>query len=83
MGKALYFSVLDLVSGFHQIEVKPEDRFKTAFNVCGSLYEFNRLPFGLINSAPAFQRIMTMVLQGLVGFICFVYIDDIVVYGRT
>lgn len=36
-----------------------------------------------LNSAPAFQRIMTQVLDGLIGNICFVYIDDIVVYGAT
>lgn len=83
LGNAKYFSVLDLVSGFHQIEVNPIHRAKTAFTVLGSHYEFNRLPFGLINSAPAFQRIMTQVLEGLVGKICFVYIDDIVIYGQS
>lgn len=83
LGGAKFFSVMDLVSGFHQIALKPSDRPKTAFSVLGSHYEFNRLPFGLINSAPAFQRIMSRVLEGLVGSICFVYIDDIVVYGST
>lgn len=83
LGKAKYFSVLDLTSGFHQIELRPEDRYKTGFTVCGNLYEYNRLPFGLINAAPAFQRIMSRVLEGLVGKICFVYIDDIVIYGNS
>lgn len=83
LGNAKYFSVLDLVSGFHQIEVNQRHRAKTAFTVLGSHYEFNRLPFGLINSAPAFQRILTQALENLVGSACFVYIDDIVIYGRT
>lgn len=83
LGGARHFSVMDLVSGFHQIALKEEDKYKTAFSVRGAHYEFNRLPFGLINSAPAFQRLMTQVLEGLIGRICFVYIDDIVVYGRS
>lgn len=83
LGGAKFFSVMDLVSGFHQIALKPSDRYKTAFSCLGAHYEFTRLPFGLINSAPAFQRIMTQVLEGLVGSSCFVYIDDIVVYGNT
>lgn len=82
LGGAQYFSVMDLASGFHQIALRPEDHYKTAFTVLGNHYEFKRLPFGLINSAPAFQRIMNQVLGGLIGEICFVYIDDIVVYGR-
>lgn len=74
---------MDLVSGFHQISLKEKDRYKTAFSVLGAHYEFNRLPFGLINSAPAFQRIISQALEGLIGKNCFVYIDDIVVYGKT
>lgn len=83
LGGAKFFTVMDLLSGFHQISLRPEDRYKTGFSVFNSHYEFNALPYGLINAAPAFQRIMTSVLCGLVGEICFVYIDDIVVYGRT
>lgn len=83
LGNSKFFTVMDLISGFHQIEVNPVHRSKTAFTVLGSHYEFNRLPFGLINSAPAFQRIMSQVLEGLVGNACFVYVDDVVVYGDT
>lgn len=43
LGGAKYFSVMDLVSGFHQIGLKDEDKYKTAFSVRGSHYEFNRL----------------------------------------
>lgn len=32
LGKAQYFTTLDLAKGFHQILVKPEDRKKTAFS---------------------------------------------------
>ena len=42
------FSTLDLISGYWQVEVKPEDREKTAFTTSEGLYEFNVLPFGLI-----------------------------------
>lgn len=83
LGNAKYFTVMDLTSSFHQIALRPCDRYKTAFTVLGSHYEFNRMPFGLINSAAAFQRIMSQVLDGLIGIYCFVYIDDIVVYGDT
>ena len=39
--------------------------------------------FGLNNSASAFQRTMEMTLQGLQWRTCLIYIDDIIVLGRT
>jgi hypothetical protein len=75
------FSTLDLKSGYWQIPLAEEDKEKTAFCCHLGLYEFERMPFGLCNAPSIFQRTMYTVLQGLIGRICFVYVDDIVVYS--
>lgn len=83
LGKAQYFSVLDLASGFHQIEVEPADIPKTAFNVDNGKYEFVRMPFGLKNAPATFQRLMDSVLRKHLGVRCFVYMDDIIIFSSS
>jgi len=83
LGNARYFSAFDLASGFHQIGMKTSDIQKTAFSTPDGHYEYNRMPFGLKNAPPTFQRMMNKGLKGLIGNNCFVYIDDIIVYGKT
>jgi len=43
LGKARFFSTLDLKSGFHQILLAEKDREKTAFSIANGKYEFCRL----------------------------------------
>jgi len=72
-----YFSVLDLRSGFNQIPLAEADRHKTAFHGVGGHYEFNVMPFGLVNATAVFQRTMDRVLRGMEkDAACFV--DDII-----
>jgi transposase InsO family protein len=83
LGKAKYFSCFDLASGFHQIPMNPQDSMKTAFSTPNGHYEYKKMPFGLKNAPATFQRLMDNVLTGLQGNVCFVYLDDIVIYADS
>lgn len=72
-----------MASGFHQIEMDPEDIQKTAFSTENGHYEFKRMPFGLKNAPSTFQRVMDNILRGLQNEICLVYLDDIVIFSSS
>nr|KAG5687855.1 hypothetical protein BaRGS_022397 [Batillaria attramentaria] len=79
-----YFSVLDMKSGYYQVEIEEEHKERTAFTV-GPLgfYEYNRLPFGLTNSPATYQRLMEDILGDFHMKICLIYLDDIIIFART
>jgi len=80
---AKWFSTLDLISGYWQVEMSPDDQEKTAFCTTHGLFEFKVMPFGLCNAPATFQRLMDMVLAGLLWTSCLVYLDDAVIIGKT
>ena len=83
LGKAKYFSTLDLASGYWQVEIKPEDRPKTAFITTEGLYEFNVMPFGLTNAPATFQRLMNKVFKNQLNKFVVIYLDDTNVFSTT
>lgn len=78
-----YFTCLDMVMGYHQIELEPGEGPKTAFSTKQGHWEYRRLPFGLKTAPATFQKMMKSVLSGLTGTCCFVYLDNIVVYAKS
>ena len=80
---AQWFSHLDLLRGYWQIDVAEGDREKTAFATPDGLYQFRKLSFGLTNAPACFMRAMHLILKGLCWSDCLVYLDDIIVFGRT
>ena len=77
------FSTFDLLSGYFQIPLLEEDIPKSAFVCKYGHFEMTRMPFGLNNAASTFQRTMEMALQGLQWITCLIYIDDIIVFGKS
>ena len=81
---AKWYSTLDLLAGFWQVEVAPQDREKTAFSVGGAgLWSYTTMPMGLCGAPGTFQRLMEHVLAGLQWNIALLYLDDIIVFSQT
>lgn len=80
---SMYFSTLDLLSGYWQIEIEERDKYKTAFICEFGQYEFNRMPFGLTNAPSTFQRAMNNILKPILYGFALVYLDDIIVFSNS
>ena len=80
---ALFFTVIDLTSGYYQVLLDPKCRSYTAFICSKGCFEYLVLPMGLTNAVETFQRLMNEVLSGLLNKICQEYLDDIIIYSLT
>ena len=69
-------------SGYWQIQIKENDRYKTSFTVPFGHYEWNVMPFGLKNAPSEFQNIMNDIFNPFTEFII-VYIDDVLIFSKT
>ena len=83
LGGAKYFSKVDLTSGYHQIQVKPEDIPKTAFQTKKGSFECVVLNFGMTNAPSTFLTYMNKVFKEHIGVRALIYLDDIIIYSPT
>ena len=76
------FSTLNLRSGYYHIGLSDSAKPKTAFVVSGmGKFEFNRVPFGLVQAPVYFQRLINEVLTDC-NF-AMEYLDDIIIFSKT
>ena len=74
-----YFTSLDCISGYWQIEVSDRAKKLLAFTSTQGLFTFNFMPFGLCNAGATFQRVIEKVIKGVENVTA--YVDDLLSYS--
>jgi len=83
LGGNKYFSTLDMQKGYYQVKMEKDSIQKTAFSCSEGHFEFLRMPFGLCNAPCTFQSVVQSILSKENNKTCLIYLDDIIVFGRT
>jgi transposase InsO family protein len=78
-----FFGTLDLFNGYWQLPLHEDSQPFFCIKTDRGVFRPTRLIQGSRNAAGPFQAAVTKVLGDAVGSICIVYIDDVLVFGRT
>ena len=78
-----WFSIMDLKSGYYQVDMDEDDKCKTAFVTPMGFWEFNRMPQGVTNAPSTFQRVMEKCMGGMNLREVLVFLDDVIVFSET
>jgi hypothetical protein len=77
------FGKIDMTNSFFQTRVHPDDIHLLAVHTPFGLYEWTVMPMGVRNAPATHQRRMIAALRPLIGKICHVYLDDIIIWSLT
>ena len=78
-----YFSSIDLVRGYYQLEMSEDSKEYTAFSTPRGHWQFRRMPFGLRNAPASFQRQMDSILKDFCKSNVLAYLDDVLIMSPT
>lgn len=82
LGSAKFLSTLDMTKGYWQIHLALESKAYMAFTTPIGLYQFTRMPFGLLGAAATFQRLVDKLLEAHAEYAA-AYIDDVIIFSQT
>ena len=79
----IWFSILDMTSGYWQVLIDPKDCHKTAFIMKYGLFEHIHMAFGLCNAPSTFQRIVQIDFAGMTWCEVLAYLDNLFILGMS
>ena len=77
------YSSGDCIEGYHQVDLDPETSEMCAFSTRKGHYQYARLPMGLRGSGMTFQKLVTLLLSGMLHSEVLAYLDDLIIFSKT
>jgi hypothetical protein len=74
------YSKFDFCKGYWQIPMSEESKDYTTFICANGMFRFNVMPFGLVNSASSYNRLIRKILYGTKNLES--YVDDILAHTK-
>ena len=81
LGKAKFFTTLDLRSGYHHIAFDDDNIKETTFVMPLGKYEYLKVSFGLAQAPTYFQNLMNKVLNGM--YFTLAYLDNVIILSES
>ncbi|XP_037932572.1 uncharacterized protein K02A2.6-like [Teleopsis dalmanni] len=78
-----FFTTLDLRMGYHQIEIEESSKQYTAFVTTDGHFEYNRMPFGMVNAPGVFQETMDKIASSMGRGEVLIYLDDVIIPSKS
>jgi transposase InsO family protein len=80
VGRAKWFTKLDVSAAFHKIRITKGQEWLTAFRTRYGLFEWLVTPFGLANAPSTFQKYINWALREYLDEFCSAYLDDVLIF---
>ena len=80
LGRARWFTQLDLISTYHWIKIRKGDKWKIVFKTWYGHFEYQVMSFGLMNVPASFQGLINKIVAKKLDIFVIVYLDDILIY---
>ena len=80
LGRAKYFTQLNLTNAYHQTKIQLSNEWKTAFRMRYGHFEYQVMSFGLSNAPTSFQGCVNKILAEKLNVFVIVYLNDILIY---